>query len=91
MEALIQIIDQAYDNREMLREENVQDAVRQVIESIREFIPNIDIEYVDTKIMNQLSYEVSCKRFKSKGFKFSGDLQKGIQETIFLLKSANKN
>jgi UDP-glucose 4-epimerase len=65
--------------------------VRQVIESIREFIPNIDIEYVDTKIMNQLSYEVSCKRFKSKGFKFSGDLQKGIQETIFLLKSANKN
>ncbi len=32
MEALIQIIDQAYDNREMLREENVQDAVRQVIE-----------------------------------------------------------
>jgi nucleoside-diphosphate-sugar epimerase len=64
--------------------------VRQVIDIIREFVPNLEVEFVDTKIMNQLSYEVLCDRFKSKGFVFSGDLKRGIKETILLLKNANK-
>jgi len=64
--------------------------VGQMVDVIREFIPNIEIEFVDTKIMNQLSYEVLCDRFKSTGFVFSGDLKRGIQETILLLKNANK-
>ena len=39
-----------------------------------------------SKIMNQLSYEVSCDRFKALGFDFSGNLRKGIGETISQLK-----
>ena len=39
--------------------------------------------------MNQLSYEVSCKRFEAEGFKFNGDLKRGIAETIALLKQCN--
>jgi len=65
--------------------------VRNVVDIIREFIPSLEVEFVDTKIMNQLSYEVLSNRFKSTGFVFSGDLKRGIKETIFLLKSANKN
>ena len=64
--------------------------VRQVIDIIREFVPSLEVEFVDTKIMNQLSYEVLCDRFKSKGFVFSGDLKRGIKDTILLLKNANK-
>ena len=64
--------------------------VRQVIDTIREFVPILEVEFVDNKIMNQLSYEVLCDRFKSKGFVFSGDLKRGIKETILLLKNANK-
>ena len=41
--------------------------------------------------MNQLSYEVMCDRFKSKGFIFSGDIRRGIKETIDLLKYSNNN
>ena len=63
--------------------------VRQVVEIIREFVPDLDVEFVDNKIMNQLSYEVSCDRFKSQGFTFSGDLRRGIGETISLLKQAS--
>jgi hypothetical protein len=40
--------------------------------------------------MNQLSYEVSAQRFVDRGFKFSGDLQRGIGETVALLKTANR-
>ena len=43
------------------------------------------MEFVDNKIMNQLSYEVLCDRFKSKGFIFSGGLMRSIGQTIFLL------
>jgi len=63
--------------------------VREVVDTIKEFVPDLKIEFVDNRIMNQLSYEVLCDRFKSKGFVFSGSLKKGIKETIDLLKNSN--
>lgn len=63
--------------------------VREVVDSIREFIPSLEVSFVDSKIMNQLSYEVLCDRFTAKGFSFAGDLRRGIGETISLLKQAN--
>jgi UDP-glucose 4-epimerase len=64
--------------------------VRQIVDTIKEFIPGLEIEFVDNRIMNQLSYEVSCERFKNQGFTFSGDLRNGIGQTIELLKKANQ-
>uniref|UniRef100_A0A7V3N455 SDR family oxidoreductase n=1 Tax=candidate division CPR3 bacterium TaxID=2268181 RepID=A0A7V3N455_UNCC3 len=62
--------------------------VRNIIDNIRVHIPEISIKYVDTQIMNQLSYEVSNQRLLEKGFKPKGELAKGIAETIYLLKNA---
>lgn len=64
--------------------------VRQVVETIREFVPTLKLGFVDSEIMNQLSYQVSCEKFKAEGFSFSGSLQQGIGDTINLLKKANK-
>ena len=63
--------------------------VRQVVETIKEFVPNLEIKFVDNRIMNQLSYEVMCDRFKSKGFVFSGNMRRGIQDTIELIRNSN--
>ena len=63
--------------------------VRQIVDTIREFVPELQVSFVDNKIMNQLSYEVSCERFLSEGFAFAGDLRRGIGETISLLRQAN--
>jgi nucleoside-diphosphate-sugar epimerase len=63
--------------------------VRQVVDTIREFVPDLQVSFVDNKIMNQLSYEVSSQRFVSEGFTFTGDLRRGIGQTIGLLKQAN--
>lgn len=63
--------------------------VRQIVDAVREFVPDLDVTFVDSKIMNQLSYEVSCERFKSQGFAFAGDLRRGIAETISLIQRAN--
>jgi hypothetical protein len=35
--------------------------------------------------MNQLSYNVSNEKFRKTGFKFVGDLRKGIVDTIKVL------
>ena len=61
--------------------------VHQVVDIIREFIPDLSVEFVDNRIMNQLSYEVSCDKFKDKGFNFTGSLRRGIEETISLLRN----
>jgi UDP-glucose 4-epimerase len=63
--------------------------VREVVDVIREFIPDLEVGFVDSKIMNQLSYEVLDNRFKSQGFTSAGSLKRGIGETISLLKGSN--
>jgi UDP-glucose 4-epimerase len=63
--------------------------VRQVVEALRKFVPDLDVTLVDNRIMNQLSYEVSCERFAGVGFHPCGDLTRGIGETVALLRTAN--
>jgi UDP-glucose 4-epimerase len=56
--------------------------VRTVVDTIKKTIPGLNIEFVDKEIMNQLSYEVSCEKFKDKGFVFEGSIEKGISDTL---------
>ena len=63
--------------------------VKTVVETIKEFIPSLQVSFVESPIMNQLSYEVSCEKFKNHGFNFSGSLHRGIGETLSLLNNSN--
>ena len=53
--------------------------------SLIAYVPDISIEYVDSPIMNQLSYTVSDGRFRDLGFNTKGTLEQGIRETVELL------
>lgn len=63
--------------------------VRDVVNSIKSHIPTLKINFVQHKIMNQLSYEVSNIKICKTGFVFTGNLQNAIKETIGLLRQAN--
>jgi UDP-glucose 4-epimerase len=63
--------------------------VRQIIDTIKEFVPDLKISFVDNQIMNQLSYEVSCSKFTNHGFTFKGDLRKSIGQTLKILEKLN--
>jgi nucleoside-diphosphate-sugar epimerase len=63
-------------------------AVRDIVDMIRKKIGDVEVKFVESPIMNQLSYEVSNRRFKERGFQFKGNLEKGIGQTIELLKKA---
>jgi nucleoside-diphosphate-sugar epimerase len=61
--------------------------VREVIKNIEKYVGKLNIKYVQHKIMNQLSYEVSAEKIKKSGFSFSGSVEEGIHNTIQLLKN----
>lgn len=63
--------------------------VSEIVDMIKEEISDININFVETKIMNQLSYDVANEKFKKLGFKYTGDLKQSIKTTINTLKGAN--
>lgn len=65
--------------------------VRQVVACIRRFVPDVQVEEVDSPIMNQLSYTVSCDKFRQLGFSFQGSMEQGIRETIEWLRGVRNN
>ena len=62
--------------------------VRSIIKILERYTNDIAIKYVDSEIMNQLSFEVLNTRLKDKGFRFSGNVEEGIRETLELIKNA---
>ncbi|MCF6176088.1 MAG: SDR family oxidoreductase [Victivallaceae bacterium] len=60
--------------------------VNDIIEAIKVYIPEVNINFVDTAIMNQLSYNVERKKFEQLGFEFRGSVNKRIEDTIKLFK-----
>ena len=62
--------------------------VREMVDIIQSFIPELNTEFVNSKIMNQLSYEVLNTRLDEESFIFQGDIKQGVEETIFLLKQS---
>ena len=60
--------------------------VSDIVEVIRGFVPDLRVELVDSRIMNQLSYNVSAARFRALGFEFRGELKRSIGDTVTLLR-----
>lgn len=59
--------------------------VRDVVERIREHIPDTRVNFVDSKIMNQLSYKVRNTKLLAAGFAPKGKLSEGVAATIRLI------
>lgn len=61
--------------------------VNDVVEALRRLVPDVTVNFVDSQIMNQLSYTVSNERFRRLGFEFQGSLAQAITETVALLRN----
>ncbi len=60
--------------------------VRQIVENIQKYVPSLKVEFVDSPIMNQLSYEVNSKKIRNKiNIEWSTDLSASIREELVLL------
>ena len=72
-------------NREIYNLVTINTTVGHIIDIIRDYFPNLSINYVDSEIMSQLSYTISNKKFRNIGFEFTDNLSLGIGETLKLL------
>ncbi|MNT43199.1 hypothetical protein D3C72_1796560 [compost metagenome] len=63
--------------------------VRQIVDCLKEYRPNLNVKLVQHKIMNQLSYEVSSEKLMKKGFKYKGSYKSSIKDTMNLFRNIN--
>jgi UDP-glucose 4-epimerase len=64
--------------------------VHDVVEELRKHVPDLQVNLVDAKIMNQLSYTVANERFRKLGFEFTGQFQRAIAETVKMLRNVRQ-
>lgn len=61
--------------------------VGEILDVIRHRIPGLQVSFVESAIMNQLSYHVRNDKFIQTGFQFEGQLADGIGGTLDQLKA----
>lgn len=60
-------------------------SVNQILESVQQRIPLVEISETDSPIMNQLSYGVRTNAIEVTGFEFQGSIDSAIGETLGVL------
>ena len=60
--------------------------VKQIIQMVKIHKKDIKIEFVKTKIMNQLSYHVDDKKLKKLGLNLNNKIENDIRETLRLFR-----
>tara|TARA_B100000035_G_C20990876_1_gene550091 strand:- start:289 stop:1203 length:915 start_codon:yes stop_codon:yes gene_type:complete len=58
--------------------------VRQIINIIKRYKPNLKIKFVNTKMLNQLSYKVKKEKIEKFGLKINSNIEKDIKNTLDL-------
>ncbi len=61
--------------------------MKEIIEIIKKYVPDVRIEIVKSPLLNQKPYHVSNEKVRRLGFEFRDDLQEHIKETINLFKA----
>ncbi len=61
--------------------------VNQIIKKIKKYKNKVKIKFVNSEIMNQLSYHVSNLKLTKAGLKLGNNLDKDIKDTLILLKN----
>ena len=61
--------------------------VNDLVEELRKLVADVQVDLVDAKIMNQLSYRVANARFRALGFNFTGNYRQALAETVDLLRN----
>jgi len=85
--AMRMVIEQDLFDGEMYNVVTKNYTVKDVVETIQTFVPSLKVAYVDSPIMNQLSYDVAAEKIAGKGFTPTGDLKTSVGDTISHIKA----
>lgn len=85
VEAIRFILDRSVFDRRIYNVVTLNASVAEVIDVLRAHVPELTVTYVDSPIMNQISYGVDNRRFRELGFTFRGSMEEGVADTLRLL------
>ena len=63
--------------------------VQEIVHVIKVHIPNLEVSFVDSPIMNQLSYEVSNRRSRDLGLTYHDSIEESLIDVVRKLKNVN--
>ena len=86
-ESFLFLIDNQFSSKNVFNVLTSNYTVKEILKVIERYVKKLDVEYVETKIMNQLSYKVLNNKIINLGFKFKGDIDKGIKDTLDWLRN----
>lgn len=81
------MIEPGLGNGEVYNVLTQNNTVKQLVDTIHSYVPDVKVVFTKAPILNQTSYYVSCSKIRKHGFEPQGDLRKSIKETVDLLKS----
>lgn len=87
--ALSHIVKKNYFDGEIYNLVTHNYTVNDILETIKTYIPDMKINFVNSPIMNQLSYDVDNSKSLKIGIKYTGKLDMSIKETITKLRHIN--
>jgi len=76
------VIDKKLFDGRIYNAVSINASVREVVDVIGSYVPNLKIELVDSRIMNTLSYEVLNTRLDQGDFVFQGKLDTAVRVTL---------
>ena len=65
-------------------------SMKNIIETIKQFVPNVQIQITKSPLLNQKPYEVGNEKIKKIGFEFKDTLSGGIRATLVLMKGVRR-
>ena len=81
------IINQRLFDQDIYNVVSKNHTVRDIVNAIEKNLPDVRVELVESQIMNQLSYDVAAGKIGSQGFNPVDSLNKGVEDTLIMLKS----
>lgn len=84
--AICFIIKEGHFDNEIYNIVTINAAVKEIVSEIKKNVADVQVEFIKSKIMNTLSYDVSCEKIKTLGFVPKGSLERGVRDTVNLLR-----
>lgn len=89
--AIIHIIKKDIFNGQIYNVVTQNATVKEIVDKIRFYIPTLKVKFIKNQIMNQLSYEVSNKKFQRTGFTTKNNLSESLKRQLEILKKCNSS
>ncbi len=82
------ISNNLFDN-EIYNIVTVNVTVKDIVDTIKKYVPSVKIAFVNSPIMNKLSYAANNEKSIKKGFTYKGNLDESVKEYIRKLRNIN--